>query len=62
MSLMVGLALVYGAVVLVAGMLFAIGLTGDQNRIFIGVGLLVLALGAIFGTQPDWPVKRRDLD
>ena len=59
---MLALALVYGAVVLVGGLLFAFGLMGEQNRLFIGVGLLVLALGAIFGTQPDWPVKRRDLD
>jgi hypothetical protein len=59
---MVGLGIVYGLVVLIAGLLFAFGLVGDQNRILIGVGLVLLALCAIFGTQPDWPVKRRDLD
>jgi Zn-dependent protease with chaperone function len=59
---MLGLGIVYGLVVLVAALLFAFGLTGEQNRILIGVGLLLLALCAILGTQPDWPVKRRDLD
>jgi hypothetical protein len=59
---MVGLGIFYGLVVLVAGLLFAFGLMGEQNRILIGLGLLLLALCAIFGTQPDWPVKRRDLD
>ena len=59
---MVGLGIVYGLVVLLAALLFAFGLTGEQNRILIGVGLVLLALCAILGTQPDWPVKRRDLD
>ena len=59
---MVGLGIVYGLVVLIAALLFAFGLMGEQNRILIGVGLVLLALCAIFGTQPDWPVKRRDLD
>ena len=31
---------------------------GDQ-KVLIGTGLLVLALSAIFGLQPDWPTKRR---
>jgi hypothetical protein len=61
-DVMLGLGIVYGVVVLLAGLLFAFGLMGDQNRILIGVGLLLLALCAIFGTQPDWPIKRRDLD
>jgi hypothetical protein len=58
---MVGLGIVFGLVVLLAGVLFAVGLMGD-HRVLIGVGLLLLAVCAIFGTQPDWPVKRRDLD
>ena len=31
---------------------------GDQ-KFLIGLGLLVLALCAIFGVQPDFPIKRR---
>ena len=53
-----GLALAYGLVVLIGGLAFAAGLIGDQ-KILIGVGLLMLALCAIFGVQPDWPVRRR---
>ena len=45
-------------VVVLGGLLFAFGLMGDQ-KILIGIGLLLLALCAIFGVQPDWPVKRR---
>ena len=37
---------------------FAFGLIGDQ-KVLIGAGLLVLALSAIFGLQPDWPTRRR---
>ena len=55
---MVGFGILIGLVVLVAGLLFAFGLMGDQ-KVLIGVGLLLLALCAIFGVQPDWPVKRR---
>ena len=55
---MTGLAIAYGLVVLVGGLLFAFGLIGDQKWL-IGAGLLVLALCAIFGVQPDWPVRRR---
>ena len=55
---MTGLAIAYGLVVLVAGLIFAFGLMGDQ-KIFIGVGLLLLALCAIFGVQPDFPIRRR---
>jgi hypothetical protein len=53
-----GYGIVIGLVVLVGGLLFAFGLIGDQ-KVLIGVGLLVLSLSAIFGLQPDWPVKRR---
>jgi len=53
-----GYGIVIGVVVLVGGLLFMFGLIGEQ-KIFIGAGLLVLALCAIFGLQPDWPVKRR---
>jgi hypothetical protein len=53
-----GFGTVLGLVVLVGGLLFAFGLIGDQ-KVLIGAGLLVLALCAIFGLQPDWPVKRR---
>ena len=53
-----GFGFVLGLVVLVGGLLFAFGLMGDQ-KVLIGAGLLVLALSAIFGLQPDWPVKRR---
>ena len=55
---MTGLAIAYGLVVLVAGLIFSFGLMGDQ-KIFIGVGLLLLALCAIFGVQPDFPIRRR---
>ncbi len=55
---MVGLAIAYGLVVLVGGLIFAFGLMGDQ-KILIGVGLLMLALCAIFGVQPDFPMRRR---
>jgi len=53
-----GYGIVIGLVVLVGGLLFAFGLIGDQ-KVLIGTGLLVLALSAIFGLQPDWPVRRR---
>ena len=53
-----GYGIVIGLVVLVGGLLFAFGLIGDQ-KVLIGAGLLVLALCAIFGLQPDWPVRRR---
>ena len=55
---MLGMGILFGLVVLVGGLLFAFGLMRDQ-RMLIGVGLLVLALSAIFGVQPDWPIKRR---
>ena len=53
-----GFGVVLGLAVLISGLLFAFGLIGDQ-KVLIGSGLLVLALCAIFGLQPDWPVKRR---
>ncbi len=53
-----GFGMVLGLAVLIGGLLFAFGLIGDQ-KVLIGAGLLVLALCAIFGLQPDWPVKRR---
>lgn len=55
---MAGLAIAYGLVVFIGGVLFAFGLMGDQ-KLLIGAGLLVLALCAIFGVQPDFPVRRR---
>ena len=55
---MVGFGILIGLVVLVGGLVFAFGLMGDQ-KILIAVGLLLLSLCAIFGVQPDWPVKRR---
>jgi hypothetical protein len=54
----VGIGILFGLVVLIGGLLFAFGLMGDQ-KFLIGAGLLVLALSAIFGVQPDWPIKRR---
>jgi hypothetical protein len=55
---MVAFAVLFGLVVLVGGLLFAFGLIGDQ-KILMATGLLVLALSAIFGVQPDWPIRRR---
>ena len=55
---MAAFGILIGLVVLAGGLLFAFGLIGDQ-KLLIGLGLLVLALCAIFGVQPDWPVKRR---
>jgi len=55
---MVGFGILFGLVVLLGGLLFAFGLMGDQ-KFLIGIGLLLLALCAIFGVQPDFPVKRR---
>ncbi len=54
-----GSGILIGLVVLVGGLLFAFGLIGDQ-KVLIGAGLLALALCAIFGLQPDWPVKRSE--
>ena len=48
-----------GLVLFVGGLVFSFGLIGDQ-KVLIGAGLLVLALSAIFGLQPDWPVKRSE--
>ena len=53
-----GFGILLGLVVLVGGLLFAFGLMGDQ-KVLIAAGFLVLGLSAIFGVQPDWPVKRR---
>jgi hypothetical protein len=55
---MVAFGILFGLVVLLAGLLFAFGLMGDQ-KLLIGLGLLLLALCAIFGVQPDFPFKRR---
>jgi hypothetical protein len=55
---MFGYGILIGLIVLLAGLLFAFGLMGDQ-KFLIGLGLLTLALCAIFGVQPDWPIKRR---
>jgi hypothetical protein len=55
---MLGFGILFGLVVLVGGLLFAFGLIGDQ-KVLIGAGLLVLGLSAIFGVQPDWPIRRR---
>ena len=56
-----GYGILLGLVLFVGGLLFTFGLIGDQ-KVLIGAGLLVLALCAIFGVQPDWPVKRRRTD
>ncbi|HLZ29384.1 MAG TPA: hypothetical protein VKV73_18870 [Chloroflexota bacterium] len=55
---MVGFGVTFGVVLLAGGLIFAFGLIGDQ-KLLIGAGLLILALSAIFGLQPDWPTKRR---
>lgn len=55
---MFAFGVLFGLVVLLGGVLFALGLIGDQ-KILIGLGLLLLALCAIFGMQPDWPIRRR---
>ncbi len=55
---MLGFGILFGVVVFAGGLLFAFGLIGDQ-KILIGAGLLILALCAIFGLQPDWPTRRR---
>jgi hypothetical protein len=53
-----GYGITLGLVLFIGGLLFAFGLISDQ-KVLIGVGLLVLTLCAIFGLQPDWPIKRR---
>jgi hypothetical protein len=55
---MASFAILSGLFVVLGGLLFAFGLIGDQ-KLLIGLGLLVLALSAIFGVQPDWPIRRR---
>lgn len=55
---MAATGILFGLVVLLGGLLFAFGLMSDQS-ILIACGLLVLAFSAIFGVQPDWPIKRR---
>jgi hypothetical protein len=54
----IGYGILVGLIVLLGGLLFAFGLMGDQ-KVLIGIGLLMLTLCAIFGVQPDWPTKRR---
>lgn len=54
---MVAFGILFGLGVLCSGLCFAFGLMGDQ-KILIGVGFVLLALCAIFGSQYDWPVKR----
>lgn len=53
-----GYGIAIGLALTIGGLLFAFGLIGDQ-KLLIGSGLLVIALCAIFGLQPDWPVRRR---
>lgn len=55
---MVAFGVIVGLIVLLGGLVFAFGLMGDQ-KLLMGLGLLLLALCAIFGVQPDWPIKRR---
>ena len=55
---MVGFGILFGLVIFLAGLTFAFGLMGDRP-LLIAAGLLLLALCAIFGVQPDWPFKRR---
>ena len=55
---MVGFGILFGLVILLGGLTFAFGLMGDRPPL-IAAGLLILALCAIFGVQPDWPFKRR---
>ena len=55
---MVGLGILFAIALLEGGIIFAFGLIGDQKAL-IGLGLLILALTAIFGVQPDWPIRRR---
>ena len=56
---MVGLGILFGLVVLVAGSLIAFGLIGG-NGFVIGLGFLLLALCAIFGVQPGFLGRRTD--
>jgi hypothetical protein len=58
-SRVMGFGIMISLVFFVGGLVFAFGLIGDQ-KMLIGAGLLVLALSAIFGLQPDWPVKRSE--
>lgn len=53
-----GVGIMFGLVVLIGGLLFAFGLIGDQ-KVLLALGFLVLGLSAIFGVQPDWPIRRR---
>ncbi len=50
---MAGLGLLFGFVVLVAGLLIVLGMIG-ANGFVIGLGFLLLALCAIFGIQPGF--------
>lgn len=59
MRAMVGQGILIGLVVLVSGLCFAIGLIGDQ-KVLIGIGLLLLALCGIYGANPHWPARRPD--
>ena len=55
---MAAFSILFALVLLLGGLLFAFGLITDQ-AILIASGLLVLAFSAIFGVQPDWPIRRR---
>jgi hypothetical protein len=53
-----------GILVVIAGLTFAFGFMGAQgaNPFLIGLGLLLMAFCAIFGVQPDWPVRHTGPD
>jgi hypothetical protein len=54
-----GTSILLGLAMTVAAVLFAFGLIGDQ-KVLIAVGLLLIALIAIYGTQPNWPRRKVD--
>ena len=55
---MLGQGLAIGVIVLLSAACFMAGLI-SATPILIGAGLLLLALCAIYGTQPSWPPPRR---
>ncbi len=51
------MAILFGIVVLVAGILITVGLVA-QVHLALAAGFVLIGLCAIYGLQPDWPSAR----
>lgn len=57
---MVGLGILFGFVLVVAGLLISAGLLGHGNPVLLALGFLLMAACAIWGMQPGFLAPRSD--